>query len=66
MIELVASFQNQIDGPTRTASIYWSQDDQQYIVRMRNDMGHDFQSRFAKQELERAKDCAREWVKDDL
>lgn len=58
MTEPVARFQNE----ARTAEVYWLENSQDYVVRLHNDLGHDFKAYFHKDDLERAKSYARGWV----
>lgn len=58
MKEPVAQFQN----GSRIAEVHWLENSQDYIVRLHNDLGHDFKAYFHKDDLERAKSYARGWV----
>lgn len=64
MIEAITTFQNDVENPTRKASIFFIENNQQYIVRMTNEMGHDFKAYFLKEDLENAKKFASSWVKE--
>lgn len=61
MTEPVARFEN----GSRIAEVYWLENSQDYIVRLHNDLGHDFKAYFHKDDLEKAKSYARGWVDQD-
>ena len=58
MSTLVERYQNE----SRTAEILWLNESQDYLVRLHNDLGHDFKAYFHKDDLDKAKSYARGWV----
>lgn len=58
MSTLVERYQNE----SRTAEVYWLNESQDYVVRLHNDLGHDFKAYFHKDDLDKAKSYARGWV----
>lgn len=58
MKEPVARFEN----GSRVAEVHWLENSQDYIVRLHNDLGHDFKAYFHKDDLDKAKSYARGWV----
>ena len=58
MSTLIERYQNE----SRTAEIFWLNESQDYLVRLHNDLGHDFKAYFHKDDLDKAKSYARGWV----